>query len=131
MTDNPLLSAQVVLRSASGDVARDDQLTADRISRFAPSPEAAARAAESFERLGFTVGPLVGNSFSITAPRATFESVFSVDLAHVAKRSGRKAKPARGESNLLPTSKLPKAVAALVSAVTFTPPPDFGPGNFA
>ena len=131
MTSNPLLSAQVVLRSASGEVARDDQLTADRVAAYAPSPEAATHAVAAFEQLGFTVGPLVGNSFSITAPQTTFERVFSMDLAHVAKRSGRKRPSARGESNLLPTSKLPTTVAALVSAVTFTPPPDFGPGNFA
>jgi hypothetical protein len=62
------------------------------------------------------MGDMVGNSFSITAPESTFERVFGT----------------RGAGSLeLPLHALPKTLTDHVEAVTFTPPPDFGPTNFS
>ncbi len=57
-------------------------ITSQTIDRFAPSPAAAARAIAEFRAAGFEVGPLVGNSFSITGPVRTFETVFGTRLRH-------------------------------------------------
>lgn len=132
MQGESLISAQVVLRSRTEKVAGgSDVVTSDTVGDYEPAPETAARAAESFERLGFTVGPVVGSSFSISAPRKLFEDVFKTDIAAALRRRA-KAKPTRrAASNELPLDRLPTQLAALVTAVTFTPPPDFGPGSFS
>jgi hypothetical protein len=75
--------------------------------------------------MGFEVGPLVGTSFSISAPGEVFERVFGVK-----PRPGSKGMLASG-SYELPQDGLPLAVRNAVHAVTFTPPPDFGPRSFA
>lgn len=113
---NPPLSAQVLLRSASGEApAGDEVITAETLERHLPSAEAAERVRERLSRAGFEVGPLVGNSFSITAPVKTFEKVFGTGVREAAEQ-GRE----------IPAAGLPREVAA----VTFTPPPDFGPTSY-
>lgn len=76
------------------------------------------------------MGPVVGNSFSITAPADTFRKVFDAQLRYEDK-TGVQAMQKDGSSSYeLPLNELPRAVTRQIEAVTFTPPPEFGPTNF-
>lgn len=111
----PELSAQVILRSASGKRPTGDaRITADTLHEFAPAADTVAEAARAFAALGFEVGPLVGISFSITASPARFDATFG------AKRGAA----------ALSTAKLRPQLRALIETVTFGRPPDFGPKQF-
>ncbi len=129
---SPVISAQVVLMPASGKPAPEGTpVTAATLAMFAPSAATTAAASDAFRTLGFEVGPMYGTSFSITAPADIFEHVFKVDLGYLRKphadRDRSRGKTARDLE--LPKSTLPDALKPMVQAVTFTPPPDFGPGN--
>lgn len=129
------ISAQVMLRSASGRVPDGmTAITSENIREFLPSKEAAARISRAFAGMGFEVGPTVGNSFSITGPAGSFERVFKTRL-HQTKRGGIQCRKSEDQDDgqpgeELPLNALPQAIASDVVAVTFTPPPDFGPSNF-
>lgn len=130
MPSEPDLSAQVVLRPA-GEPPRSP-ITADTLRGHAPDPEDAARVAEHLRSEGFEAGPLVGTSFAITAPRSRFETTFGVHLEVERGPDDGVSRVTTSEGEFeLPVGSLPTAVARHVSAVTFTPPPDFGPGSFA
>ena len=125
------VSAQVVLRSASGRrVGGEAAITAETIREFAPSQDTVARATEAFAAMGFKVGPMIGISFSITAPVDAFEKVLRTRL-RLAERGGVEAVEEDGSGSYeLPLDSLPEQIADLVETVTFTPPPDFGPTEF-
>jgi hypothetical protein len=126
-----LVAAQVVLRPASGK-AFDGQtaITAENIAEYLPAPQTVSEAQRAFAEAGFEVSPAVGMSFSITAPASTFEKVFKVKLLPD-ERGGVKARTKRGEPGYeLPLDALPNELKRHVVAVTFTPPPEYGPGNF-
>jgi len=89
------------------------------------SPATAPAAAAQLAALGFEVGNTVGNSFSVSAPVRVFESVFEVRL-----RSTKKGGVGAGGTLELPLGSLPDALRSLLSAVTFTAPPDFGPTSW-
>jgi hypothetical protein len=111
MAEDALLSALVVLRPGPERTLGDrGPVTAETIGNYLPSQEAVEATQRAFRRLGFEVSPVVGPSFSITAPRSRFEEVF-------------------GSTDGLeqPLDRMPPAVRDLIQAVTFTPPPDFGP----
>lgn len=124
----PVLSAQVLLRSASGKPA-DGQaaITAANIREYLPSPEVAAGAKQAFAQRGFQVGEVVGNSFSITASGETFEKLFQAKLRQGERGDVTVQGKSKSESYELPLAHLPDEIARLVEAVTFSPPPDFGP----
>src|SRR5687767_13675134 len=110
------LSAQVLLQPASGrELAGDSVITTETLGHYQPSPEAAERVRERYSRAGFEVGPLVGVSFSITAPASVFEKVFKGGVREAVKKGLE-----------LSTKELPRELAEDIAAVTFTPPPDFG-----
>jgi hypothetical protein len=76
--------------------------------------DAVARLSEivrEFADAGFTAGPLVGNSFSISAPVHVFEAYFGQRLADVP--------PSR--LSTLPVNAVGPAVRPLVVAIVFTP----------
>ena len=106
-----LLSAQVLLVPASGQIPPDQEITAANIGKLKLGPGAEA-IVSTFKNAGFSVGNLVGLSFSITAEAKVFEKFFATK-----KLSGD-----------LP---LPANLSKSVRAVTFPSPPDFGPGSFA
>ena len=106
-----LLSAQVLLVPASGQIPPDQEITAANIDKLKLGPDAEAILG-LFKKAGFSVGNLVGLSFSITAEAKVFEKFFATK-----KLSGD-----------LP---LPANLSKSVRAVTFPSPPDFGPGSFA
>jgi hypothetical protein len=75
--------------------------------------------------MGFEVGNFVGNSLSITGPARLFETIFHTKL----QEDGKSGLKFGGNSYELPKEKIPSALRAEIAAVTFTPPPDFGPGS--
>ncbi len=127
------LSAQVMLRSAGGKApGARTAVTSENVHEYTPAPETAEAARRAFAEAGFEVGALVGNSFSITAPSGTFEKVFKVKTSR-GEAEGVRASAASGGGEAgyeLPLDELPAGLARGVAAVTFSPPPDFGPSNF-
>jgi hypothetical protein len=125
-----IISAQVILRSASGKpLDPQTPITSSNIGEYTPSATTVAAARSAFTNAGFDVGNVVGNNMSITAPVTTFESFFKT---HVRYEQGRGMVAASNglASQELPVRHLPSEVLNLVEAVTFTPPPDFGPTNW-
>jgi hypothetical protein len=125
---DPPVSAQVILRPASGASVDPATITAATIGQIQPAAAAVDAARRAFTNLEFEVGPFVGNSFSITAPAATFEKVFGVRLQPTAGGGISVVEPAGAASLELPLHRLPADLAKDIQAVTFTPPPAFGPG---
>ena len=125
------VSAQVILRSASGKAPHGRAaITSETVEEYLPSPETVRQARAAFAAQGFQVGGVVGNSFSITAPVVTFERLFKMTLRSRAGGGVEAVNPGSVGSYGLPRSVLPEDLAQHVEAVTFTPPPDFGPGSF-
>jgi hypothetical protein len=126
-----MLSAQVVLRPASGKrIGGKDAITAANVAEYLPAPDVVDAARQAFAKLGFEPGNVAGTSFSITAPEETFESVF-----HAKLRKGDRGEVTVGSKRgaagyELPLASLPETVRRYVEAVTFTPPPDFGPTGY-
>jgi hypothetical protein len=126
----PLLSAQVLLRPRGAETT--SPITAETLPEHEPDPEVAATLARYFRGERFDVGGLVGIGFAITAVRSRFEAVFGVRLSLEWAGEGRLRRVTTDAGQLeLPLARLPDHVAEHLLAVTFTPPPDFGPGSFA
>ncbi len=111
-----VLSALVILQPSDPSAA-GEPITSANLGRHTPSPGAVGELMEFFRSRGFEVGPFVGISFSITAPESTFRSVFDADLP-----TG-----ARGDLEF-DVGSLPADVRRHLQAVSFSEPPDFGPG---
>jgi hypothetical protein len=117
------LSAQVVLRPASGELAGDEPITSENVRRFLPSLEAITETETFFRDAGFEVANAVGNSFAIVGAPSAFERAFG-------ERPERAGEGVRVEGGVeLDLGSLPERVGRHVQAVTFTPPPEFGPAN--
>jgi len=130
MTDNDV-SAQVVLVPASGHrLAADELITSQTLEMYMPDPAAAHKVRDFLKAAGFTVGALVGNSFSITAKKDVFESVFKTRLVHVEKKGVMCVSTNNEMGYELPVGALPADVGGHLVAVTFTAPPEFGPVEF-
>lgn len=126
-----VVSAQVVLRPASGKrLTGEAHITADNLSEYLPSPQAVTRVRDAFAADGFQAGAVGGNSFAITAPVHTFERVFQTTLRRGERGEVQAVRADGSTAYELPLEALPRSVADLVEAITFTPPPDFGPTNF-
>lgn len=127
------LSAQVMLRSASGTApGGSTAVTAENVRDYLPSSSSITEARRAFAEAGFEVGQVVGNSFSITASKGTFEKVFKIKLKEDKEKGVTAHREASDEGSYeLPTSKLSEELRRDVVAVTFTPPPDFGPTNYS
>jgi hypothetical protein len=122
------LSAQVVLHPASGKLTGGEQITSENVERFLPSPEAVAEASGFFRGAGFEVGDIVGTSFSIVGSPAEFERTFGERPERSVERGVDTVRLERGGLEL-DLGRLPGSVRRHLQAVTFTPPPDFGPTN--
>jgi hypothetical protein len=111
-------SALVVLRSPeTGSAAEEEQITASTIAAMSPDKAVAEHARRFFAGQGFELGPLIGISFSITAPAEQMERQFE-GFERLAGGGGE-----------LPLGGLPPEVRQSVRAVTVEAPPDFGPWN--
>ena len=127
-----VLSAEVVLVPQSGKPIEGAAITAENVRDYAPSPAGVTAAQSYFRKAGFTVGPLGGISFTISAPMSLFERAFGARFEIASDRSA-KIKGGRGErARALPLTHLPVPLRGFIHAVTFSPPLDFGPtGSFA
>ena len=115
-TDEPAASALVILRTDAAGPAHDDAVR--------PDPVSVRRVQDHLRSLGFEVGPLIGTSFSITAPVDLFRRSFGDDPPVAAASPPRSV----GDDLLdLPVDRLPDEAARAVRSITFSPPPDFGP----
>ena len=115
---DPVISAQVLLKPRGDSMPRDADITAANIKLLAPRPEVVEEVARSFAKAGFDVGPVVGLSFAISAPRSVFGRFFGIKSAGVKKGT-------------IPLDRVPPLVRRGVVAVTFPEPPDFGPGSYS
>ena len=112
------VSAQVILRPRGlQSSAQASAITAANVHQYTPAPETVEKVTSWFASKGFEVGPAVGLSFSISAPKSVFEHVFKTKLA-------------RRKSLKLPLEPIANKVAEEIEEVTFTPPPDFGPTSY-
>ena len=120
-----IISAQVVLVAANGvRPGPQTRITSENIRDWAPSAETIVRISGELRSMGFEVGECVGNSISITAAAWLFESCFHVQL----QEAGGSVQFA-GKGYELAAEKIPSELRAQIAAITFTPPPDFGPGT--
>lgn len=120
-----LISAQVSLKPKSGTMPKIESITSENLEAFMPDATRASQTRAHFESLGFEVGVLVGNSFSITASRKTFEQHFQTKILHAKQHASLE-----NGSLELPISGLPNEMKATINTVSFSAPPDFGPSNF-
>ena len=100
------------------------------ISAMVAAQGDAEAACAAFARAGFEVGPAVGGTFSITAPRARFEQVFKKALKQEGDAGVTLAEAAEGDPYVLPLAGLPDELRRSASVVTFSPPPAFGPTDY-
>ena len=123
-----IVSAQVVLRSAIGkDFDGNSIVTGETLEDYLPTPESVARAQAFFASQGFVAGEAVGISFSITAPVATFVRQFGGVLCRCADGGIKQFVVGAEGSYELSLAFLPENIREIIVAVTFTPPPAFGP----
>ncbi len=120
------MSAQVVLAARDGTKEPSpQQLTSARLAEVEPDEAAARRVMSWWRDKGFDVGPLVGISFSVSGPAELFARHLHAASALAALAEGRSDR----EHLEIPTTRLPGPLRRSVAAVTFSAPPDFGPGN--
>jgi hypothetical protein len=122
------LSAQVVLRPVSGALSGNEQITSENVQSFVPSPDAVAETSGFFRGAGFEVADLVGISFSIVGSPSVFEQVFG-ERPERSVEKGIDTVRTRAAGLELDLGQLPESVRRHLQAVTFTPPPAFGPTN--
>lgn len=83
-----------------------------------PGAQAGESVRRAFEAAGFTVGPLVGRSFSIEGPKELMQTRFP-DFA-----------ASEGTGAELRAGWLDDELSGDVQAVVSEPPPDFGPTSY-
>jgi hypothetical protein len=110
MSDGQRFSAQTVLKLPAHDAGSTIE-----------------RAQRALAGLGFEIGYLVGNSFSITGTAADFRDAFGVALAQ-RPDGGVTVDGAKCPQSGLPLQGLPDSLRPLVQAALFSEPPAFGPG---
>jgi len=123
------ISALVVLRPEN-DHADSEPITSEVVGSYMPARAAVGATTSFFAEQGFEVSDVVAISFSITGSRSRFENLFGQKL-NIERRRGGELSSVRLESGSLEfnLSALPRNISRNLQAVTFTPPPDFGPGN--
>ncbi len=125
------LSAQVILKPAGGKSSiPPENITSENVNQIMPSAEDFKNAQKFFADSGFEVDAAFASSFSITGDKKLFEKTLDTKIS----QNENQAVKARGkndaETSELPLANLPNELKKTVEAITFTEPPDFGPGNF-
>lgn len=92
-------------------------------------PDATQRAQRLLGGAGFEVDAAVGPTFAITGPKDLFERFFDVTLEPDGRGGIHLAGSAGRAGYEIPATSVPASLRGDVAIVTFTPPPDFGPGN--
>ena len=124
---DPQLSALVILRPPLA--LADEEITAEHAELLQPDPAAARAAQDFFRSAGFELGPLVALGFAVSGPRSLFEGIFGATLVVEGEGTTTTARTDAGSLEV-PLDRLPATVGAVVRAVAFTPPPDFGPTGY-
>lgn len=125
------LSAQVILQPADGKRRIPaEEITSENVAQTLPSGEDLKEAQTYFSDLGFDVGEGYANSFSITGEAKLFEKSFDTKISEDEKKAVKAEDENKTQTGELPSDKLPKHITRIVETVTFTEPPDYGPGNF-
>ncbi len=107
------------------------RITAEELHRYQPRREEMDHARARFGDLGFQVTYHGGVSFTIAAAVEHFNKVFGVTLKrqdhqhYVVERDGKTL------GYELPKDRLDARLRSIVHAVTFAPPVDFGPTDYA
>lgn len=126
MGTDPPLAAEVIFRPPGGRLSDRDRITSANVAAYLPEPAAVAVAADFFRDRRFEVSEPRGISFTISGPRSVFERTFGERLTVLHRNEATRA---TGEADPLelPLDQIPPAVRDVIEAVTFTPPPDYGP----
>lgn len=125
------LSAQVVVRPASGKRSLSpERITSENVAEIMPSDEDLRKAKQYFSDEGFEVDAGFANSFSITGDKKLFEKTFETKITKDEDENDAVKSKSKPETSELSASKLPGDVKRIVEAISFTEPPDYGPGNF-
>ncbi|MEP7038331.1 MAG: hypothetical protein ABI891_08310 [Acidobacteriota bacterium] len=129
--DKQKLSAQVILRPADGKGAiPPENITSENVHQIMPSAENVKNARKFCVAAGFEVDAGFANSFSITGDVELFEKTFKTKISQNEKQAVKAVGENDTESSELPLGNLPQEIKKIVETITFTEPPDFGPGNF-
>ncbi len=128
--DDEVLSAMVIVRAASGTpLAGSAAIDSGTIARHAASPADVEATQHAFGEVGFTIGPHVGISFSISAPRSVFEKALRVRLAIGARGTVHVNADGVDHGLEVPVERLPASLRRHVEAVTFMPPTSLHDGD--
>ena len=115
-----MVSAEVIFKTRGRRSLLDEEtlISAEQIEEFLPEPEAIARSAERFRKLGFTVGE-PGVTLTLIGEPERFEKVFRIRI--------RRAKEEQGEVRFHPHGKpvIPRSLTDVVETIVFSEPPDF------
>jgi len=123
--------AQVVLKAASGKtIYGGAQITAATLGDYAPAHETIAAARAGSAAAGLEAGSPVGIGFAVHGTVEAFETLFGVALSDDPKKGVRALQDDASSTYELPLGALPGELAEHLEAVTFSPPPDFGPSGF-
>jgi hypothetical protein len=122
--DSEIIHALVVLAPAGQPAGAP---SAANLSEWQPSAGAGQTATMFLRQLGFTVEPSGKNALRISGRPGLFHNVFQATL----KKTERGGVVCDDDSPDLPLATLPAALRAVVSAVGFEQPPEFGPDSFA
>lgn len=122
--DSEIIHALVVLAPAGRPAGAPSAAT---LHEWQPQAGAAQTATALLRQLGFTVEPSGPNALRISGRAGLFHNVFQAVL----NRTERGGVVCGDESPDLPLAALPAALRAVVSAIGFEQPPEFGPGSFA
>jgi hypothetical protein len=122
--DSEIIHALVLLAPAGRPAGAP---SAANLSQWQPAAGAVQAATALLSQLGFTVEPSGANALRIGGRAGLFHNVFQAAL----KKTERGGVVCGDDSPDLPLATLPAALRAVVSAVGFEQPPEFGPGSFA
>lgn len=119
MAEEPVLSAEVILKSASGRSLTEGSIaiTSENVEEFRPNQETIKEAIHQLEKLGFKVSQK-GITLTIEGEPMQFEKAFKVKLTTKRIAGGIEVRTNREPS-------IPSSLSNTVEKVVFIPPPEF------
>jgi hypothetical protein len=119
MAEGPVISAEVVLKSASGRslTERGAAITSENVEEFRPNQETVKEAIYQLEKLGFEVTQK-GITLTIVGEPIQFEKAFKINLTTKKVSAGVEVRTNKEAS-------IPSTLSNSVEKVVFIPPPEF------
>jgi hypothetical protein len=119
MTEGPIISAEVILKSASGRslTERGAAITSENVEEFRPNQETVKEAIYQLEKLGFEVTQK-GITLTIVGEPIQFEKAFKINLTTKKVSAGVEVRTNKEAS-------IPSTLSNSVEKVVFIPPPEF------